>query len=180
VAFLRDIVWLPAKLDAGGGIVLSALDRSNFWTLFISIMVLATGTAFFKPSIQGSLANVLTKENSSVGWSIFYWVVNVGAFVGHYLPAIFLSGVHTPAAWRNLFLAAAAFMALNFIVLLTFKDVHSGAAKTDSPLQVLWKTLVNILEPRLIAWLLIMSGFWMMMYQLWDLQPNFIADWIDS
>jgi proton-dependent oligopeptide transporter, POT family len=25
-----------------------------------------------------------------------------------------------------------------------------------------------------------MSGFWLMMYQLWDLQPNFIADWIDS
>jgi MFS family permease len=26
----------------------------------------------------------------------------------------------------------------------------------------------------------IMSCFWLMMYQLWDLQPNFIADWIDS
>jgi len=25
-----------------------------------------------------------------------------------------------------------------------------------------------------------MSCFWLMMYQLWDLQPNFIADWVDS
>src|SRR5437762_11736805 len=37
-----------------------------------------------------------------------------------------------------------------------------------------------MLEPRLIAFLLVMSGFWLMMYQLWDLQPNFIADWVDS
>src|SRR5262249_36065016 len=40
--------------------------------------------------------------------------------------------------------------------------------------------ITNLFEPRLIAWLIIMSGFWMMMYQLWDLQPNFITDWIDS
>ena len=33
---------------------------------------------------------------------------------------------------------------------------------------------------RLPCFLLIMSGFWMMMYQLWDLHPNFIRDWIDS
>jgi hypothetical protein len=25
-----------------------------------------------------------------------------------------------------------------------------------------------------------MSCFWLMMYQLWDLHPNFIADWVDS
>ena len=25
-----------------------------------------------------------------------------------------------------------------------------------------------------------MSCFWLMMYQLWDLHPNFITDWIDS
>lgn len=164
---------------------------SNYWAFFIAVMTLATGTAFFKPSIQGSLAQNLTKENSSVGWGIFYWVVNVGAFVGHYLPSVLLTlsatlpGVlhaepNSKEAWRNLFLASAIFTSLNLLLLLTFKDVPSGAGKTDSPLQVLKRTLVNILEPRLLAWMAIMSGFWLMMYQLWDLQPNFIADWVDS
>ena len=41
-------------------------------------------------------------------------------------------------------------------------------------------TLKNFFEPRLLAFLAIMTGFWLMMYQLWDLQPNFIADWVDS
>jgi dipeptide/tripeptide permease len=174
IAFLRDVTLL-----------------SNYWGFFAGILVLATGTAFFKPSLQGSLAQDLTKANSSVGWGVFYWVVNVGAFIGHYLPSallglsVFLPGwlrgdASSPAAWRNLFLASAFFTALNLMLLLTYRDVPSGASKTDSALAVLGKTLRNVLDGRLIAWLAIMSGFWMMMYQLWDLQPNFIADWVDS
>ena len=174
IGFLRDVGFL-----------------SNYWAFFISIMTLATGTAFFKPSLQGSLANTLTRENSSVGWGWFYWVVNVGAFIGHYLPSvlrglsIFLPGVlyagsHSKEAWRNLFLMSALFTSLNLLLLLTFKDVPSGASKSESLLQVLKRTVTNLFEPRLFSWILIMSGFWMMMYQLWDLQPNFIKDWVDS
>ena len=164
---------------------------SNYWGFFSGILVLATGTAFFKPSLQGSLAQNLTKANSSVGWGVFYWVVNVGAFIGHYLPSamlalsVFLPGpffgeANSPAAWRNLFLASALFTGVNLLLLLTYRDVPSGAPAHESILTVLRKTVTNILDARLIAWLVIMSGFWMMMYQLWDLQPNFIADWVDS
>src|ERR1044071_9374662 len=174
IAFLRDLSWI-----------------NNYWGFFLGIMVLATGTAFFKPGLQGSLAQNLTKENSSVGWGIFYWIVNVGAFVGHYLPSILLTlgamlpgflhaGANSKEAWRNLFIASAFFTSFNLLLLLTFKDVPSGASKTESFWHVLWRTLTNILEPRLLAFITIMSGFWLMMYQLWDLQPNFIADWVDS
>ncbi|MCY2989049.1 MAG: MFS transporter [Planctomycetota bacterium] len=164
---------------------------SNFWGFFLGILVLATGTAFFKPSIQGSLAHTLTKANSSVGWGVFYWVVNVGAFVGHYLPTVVLllstclpgpfhATVNSPEAWRNLFLASALFTSFNLLSLFAFRDVPSGASKTETAWQVLKRTLRDVFEPRLIAWLIIMSCFWLMMYQLWDLQPNFIADWVDS
>ena len=114
IAFMRDLSWL-----------------SNYWGFFIAVMTLATGTAFFKPSLQGSLAQNLSKENSSVGWGIFYWVVNVGAFVGHYLPSILLTlggilpgflhaGANSKEAWRNLFLASAFFTSFNLLLLLTF------------------------------------------------------------
>ncbi len=159
---------------------------SNYWAFFIAILTLATGTAFFKPGIQGSLAHNLTKENSSVGWGTFYWVVNVGAFAGHFLPSLFLlkgwfgAGVNSPAAWRNLFLASAVFTSFNLLLLLTFKDVPSGASPTESIGSVLKRTITNILEPRLLSFMAIMSCFWLMMFQLWDLQPNFISDWVDS
>jgi POT family proton-dependent oligopeptide transporter len=72
------------------------------------------------------------------------------------------------------------FTSLNLLMLFVVKDVPSGASKTESILQVLSRTLRDVFEPRLVAWLLIMSCFWLMMYQLWDLQPNFIADWVNS
>ena len=168
IAFLRDVSFI-----------------SNYWGFFSGVLVLATGTAFFKPSLQGLIAHNLAKENSSVGWAIFYWVVNVGAFIGHYLPAVFLlKGVfgkaNSPEAWRSLFLASAVFTSFNLLSLFLVKDVPSGASKTESAVQVFWRTLRDVWEPRLLTWLLIMSCFWLMMYQLWDLQPNFIADWVSS
>jgi len=72
IAFLRDLPWID-----------------NYTGFFMGVLVLATGTAFFKPAIQGTLAHILDRHNSSVGWGVFYWVVNVGAFIGHYLPTIF-------------------------------------------------------------------------------------------
>lgn len=170
IAFMRDIPGIDEP-------------RELFWAFFTGIMVLATGTAFFKPSIQGSLAQSLTKENSSVGWSIFYWVVNIGALIGHYLPYFFMPNdpaQQTAGAWKNVFLAAAGISLLNFVMLLTYKDVPSGSSKEGGVGRVLVNTVVNIFDARLIAWLLIMSGFWMMMYQLWDLQPSFITDWVST
>lgn len=174
IAFLRDVSFL-----------------NNYWGFFSGILVLATGTAFFKPSLQGLIAHNLRKEDSSVGWGIFYWVVNVGAFIGHYLPSVLLglsvmlpgmfhAETNAPGAWRNLFLASAVFTSFNLISLFLVTDVPSGASKSENALQVLWRTVRDVWEPRLLTWLLIMSCFWLMMYQLWDLQPNFIADWVDS
>ncbi|MFH1747683.1 MAG: MFS transporter [Planctomycetota bacterium] len=152
----------------------------NYYGFFAGILVLATGTAFFKPALQGSIAQNLTKENSSLGWGIFYWVVNVGAVGAPFISTAILGKPHSLAGWQTLFYACAAFTCCNLLLLLTFKDVPSGADKTESTLAVLKRTFVNIVDPRLITWLLIMSCFWLMMYQLWDLHPNFITDWVDS
>jgi MFS family permease len=41
-------------------------------------------------------------------------------------------------------------------------------------------TFRNIIKPRLFIFILIMSGFWLMFMQLFDMLPNFIVDWVDS
>ncbi len=170
----KKTLFFSVTLNIAGYVMMAYL--TSFWGFFTAIMVLATGTAFFKPSLQGSLAQNLTKSNSSVGWGIFYWIVNVGAAVAPMLAAF----IRTEYSWQVLFLTGAGITALNYGMLFTFKDFQSGADKTESPIQVFVRTMKNIVEPRLVAWLLIMSCFWLMMYQLWDLHPNFITDWVDS
>ncbi len=156
------------------GYGLMATQRS-YAGFFTGTMILATGTAIFKPGIQGSLAQSLDKHNASKGWGIFYWLVNVGAMMG---PP--LAGLLRAISWPWVFYGCAFIVSLNYFMMLTYKDPASGYVGKDSPLTVFKITLKNMLDSRLIAFLLIMAGFWLMMYQLWDLHPNFIADWIDS
>ncbi len=235
----KRVLFFAISANVIGYIMMANLH--SYYGFFASILVLATGTAFFKPSLQGSIAQNLSKENSSLGWGVFYWVVNVGAFAAPFISTIVLGKPHSLEGWQTLFYFCAAFTACNLLLLLTFKDVPSGADKTETMIAVLARTIENVwpywfrggtLHPsrvsfgillgvagivllalgegrtflpigllllvvgtilvtwlrggtftwqlRLPAWLLIMACFWLMMYQLWDLHPNFITDWVNS
>src|SRR5687767_13063031 len=149
--------------------------QRSYWGFLLGCIVLATGTAIFKPGIQGAIAHTVSEENSSKGWGIFYWLVNVGAAIG---PPF--AGFLRKQSWDVVFYGCAAIVSLNYLMLLTYKDPKSGYDSTESAFKVLKVTLANLINGRLLAFLLILSGFWLMMYQLWDLHPNFINDWIDS
>ncbi|MBX3394031.1 MAG: MFS transporter [Phycisphaerae bacterium] len=171
---------MVSMLISTSGYAIMGMEHT-FAAAFWGMMLVGVGAAFFKPAIQGALSQLLTREQSSIGWGIFYWVVNIGAMIGHWISPIILLSPTTPGTYQRLFFIAAGCCAFNLIALLiVFRDVPSGASKEVHPLRVLWNTARNIVEPRLLAWLLIMSCFWMMMYQLWDAQPNFIRDWINS
>ncbi len=170
----KKTIFFSVTMNIVGYLMMAYLR--TYTGFFGGVLVLATGTAFFKPGLQGSLAQNLQKGNSSVGWGIFYWIVNVGSLIGHAWAGIMQKG----PGWKFVFISAACFTAINYLMLFTFKDFASGASKTENPWQVFKRTMVNIFEPRLISWLLIMSCFWLMMYQLWDLHPNFITDWVDT
>ena len=139
------------------------------------MIFLATGTAIFKPGIQGTLGHVLPHGKSSTGWGAFYWLVNVGAMIG---PP--LAGFLRAMSWSYVFYGCAAIVSLNYLMLFTYQDPESGYAKKDSVTDVMIVTLKNLMNGRLIVVLSILAGFWLMMYQLWDLAPNFIADWVDT
>ncbi|MDB4943682.1 MAG: Di-/tripeptide transporter [Labilithrix sp.] len=156
------------------GYVLMANVRS-YPAFFASYLIVAVGTAVFKPGIQGTLAQSMTKESSSVGWGLFYWLVNVGGAMGPLFGAFLRSN-----NWKLVFYGSALAMAMNYLMLFTYKEVDSGADKRKGALRVLVDTISNLKDVRLLTVIFLFSGFWMMLYQLWDLMPNFYADWIDS
>jgi len=156
------------------GYLLMATQR-EFWPFTIGCLVLALGTAIFKPGIQGSMLQQLDKGNSSIGWGAFYMLVNVGGFLGPPL-AHFLYGV----SWPAVFYGCAAIVSLNFLMLFTYPSVAAGGVQSGGVLRVAKTTFRNLAQPRLAAFILIMSGFWLMFMQLFDMLPNFIVDWVDS
>jgi proton-dependent oligopeptide transporter, POT family len=142
---------------------------------FASCLLLGFGTALFKPAIQGTLAQSLNPKNSSVGWGFFYWLVNVGGMIGP-----FFANFQRGHGWQWVFYGCAAVTSLNYLMLFTYPNVESGADQTKSMGRTAIDTLKNLLDFRLWIVIAIFSGFWMMLYQLWDFMPNFYADWVES
>lgn len=146
----------------------------------VGALLLALGTAVFKPGLQGIIATQIKEENSSLGWALFYQLVNFGAFIG---PP--LAGILRIMSWKWVFVACAGIVSLNYLLLLTFAEPDKPAGAVEAArkkgfLTTLIESAEGILEPRLMAFLAIFSGFWAMFYQLFDLLPNFIEDWVDS
>jgi len=91
--------------------------RMDYAGFFWGCIFLAAGTAIFKPGVQGTLAATLKNSNASVGWGIFYQLVNIGGFLG---PVI--AGILRLLAWKYVFLACAAIVCVNFLWLPFYKD----------------------------------------------------------
>ena len=56
--------------------------RQDLLGFAFGCFLLAAGTAIFKPGVQGTLAATMKKSSASVGWGLFYQIVNVGGFLG--------------------------------------------------------------------------------------------------
>ncbi|MGE5707234.1 MAG: MFS transporter [Bacteroidota bacterium] len=165
--------------------------QANFWGFFTGAMLVATGTAIFKPGIQGVLAHSTHAKNAPLGWSVFYMVVNIGGSVG---PLV--TGFMKALPWSYVFFLSAAVHALNFLFLLGFQEPQGDNVRVEKQKQpsflaavqanaqefvtIFWTSIKNLFEPRLITFLVVFSGFWLMFMQLFDLLPNFITDWVDS
>ena len=150
-------------------------DRT-YEIFFAGAMFLALGTAIFKPGLQGIIANQMPRKSAALGWALFYQMVNIGGFVG---PAI--AGALRVDDWTWVFLMCAAAISLNFIPLFLFREPeHKGSLSEKSFGQVFMDSARGLLEPRLFFFTLAFAGFWLMFYQLFDILPNFIDDWVDS
>ena len=170
IAFTLNIIGYSSMANATG-----------FWSMLAAALCVGTGTAIFKPPVQGSVAKSLNESNSGLGFGIFYWVVNIGGFIAPMLAA-FLRGNEAHPTWSAVFYGAALVTALNFLpAFFLFREPErSPATKGKRPLSVFADTMAVLWKDRtMLRFLLVISGFWFMFMQLWDLLPNFLDEWVD-
>lgn len=176
----RKSMFLAFAINIAGYITMA--NASGFWTMMLAGVMVGTGTAIFKPPVQGAVAKSLNKENSGLGFGIFYWIVNIGGFAAPMAAAALRGDVSHPT-WNHLFYGAAVVTAFNYLpAIFLFKEPEiSAEAKAVKPLQIFRETLgVLWRDQSMLRFLLIISGFWFMFMQLWDLLPNFIDEWVDT
>ncbi|MFQ6103235.1 MAG: MFS transporter [Candidatus Glassbacteria bacterium] len=136
--------------------------------LFLTVVMV--GGSFIKPLITGTVAKTTTETNRARGYSLFYWVVNIGAFSGKTFVPYIRQGIGLP--YVNFFSSAMAFLALIFAVFI-FKRVDSpGEGKSIREVLHALKSIFR--APRLVALTLIVAGFWIIQYQLYATMPKYV------
>ncbi len=163
----------------------------TYWGFFVGAVVLASGTAIFKPGIQGTLVKATTRSNSSMAWGIFYQTVNIGGYLGPIVAARMRSEfAHISPAhgWTMVFIACAIIISCNFLLLLTYREVGKEERLEQAKLRregklkdegLFVESIRELIKPHVFVYLLIFSGFWFMFNALFDVLPMHIRDWVD-
>lgn len=152
----------------------------TFTGVFIMYLYLALGAALFKPIISATIAKTTTSETSSIGFGIFYMMVNIGAFFGPMVTLLFKGSSHL------IFYISAAIVSLNFILLFLYKEPEQGIRKkqSNSLIKTFKTVFLNMTEIfkdwKFILFLIIVAGFWTMYNQLFFTLPVFISQWVNT
>lgn len=137
----------------------------------------ALGIALVKPCVVGTTARASKKNVRSIGYSIYYTLVNVGGAAGPYLA----SWVHQHVSVENVFrMAALSVFLMFFLVLLLFQEPRrSGEAQTASLGQAAKNFLTVLSNPRFMLFLLIFSGYYIAYWQSFIVLPLYIHDYVN-
>ncbi len=151
---------------------------SSFTGVFLIYLFLALGAALFKPIISATVAKTTTKETASIGFGVFYMMVNLGAFIG---PLVTL--VLQKKEYDYVFYASAIIIALNFFLLFFYKEPErekSTLSVWESLAKVFKNIYIALSDIKLVVFLLLVAGFWTMYNQLFFTLPVFITQWVDT
>jgi dipeptide/tripeptide permease len=137
----------------------------------------ALGIALVKPAVVGTTARASKENVRSIGYSIYYTLVNIGGAAGPYVA----SWVHRHMSVENVFRVAAGSVFLMFFAVLIFfrEPRRSGEVQTASLAESLKNFGMVLGNPRFMLFLLIFSGYWIVYWQEFIILPIYVHDYIN-
>ncbi len=158
---------------------------NGFWGFLAVYFLVAVGHGMFKPVVISTVTKSTTDENSSMGFGIFYMMVNIGGFLG---PIV--AGIVRGWDWQYVFYASAGWIVLmGLVALFVYKEPpRDAAAESQRSLSDVFRGMMGVvgngrfflliagmlfllvmgskwLEPRVY---LPAAGIWLVVNLLWD------------
>jgi POT family proton-dependent oligopeptide transporter len=161
-----------AVLPAGRPLV-AALGSQLYITL--ALLITAIGGSLIKPCIVGTVARTTTKETKSLGYSIYYTLVNLGGAFGPLLALL----VRQNLGFAYVLVMCATTSLLSALVTLLFFTEPPRPADAPPP-----KSMAGVLRDmvmvfgnlKFITFLIIFSGFWVMFWPIFYALPIYARD----
>jgi dipeptide/tripeptide permease len=152
---------------------------TSYTGMFIAFFYVGLGAGLFKPVIQATVAKSTDAETSSIGFGIFYMVVNIGAFIG----PLFSSELRLHS-WNWVFLMSSGIILINLLIVIFFYREPPRVMQSEplgrSMRHVLRNMWSAVSDLKFLVFLLIIIGFWSMYNQLFYTLPVFIEQWVDT
>ena len=148
-----------------------------FALMHLLMLVPAMGPAVVKPVVVGTTARAANENVRTLGYSIYYTVVNIGAAIG----PVAASLVRTSVGVESVFLVSAGLtLAMGVVTLLFYREPDRNAEpQVASVAKALRNLLLVLKNGRFVVFLLIFSGFWVVFWQQYISLPIYVRTYVD-
>ena len=115
---------------------------NSFWGFLGVYFLVAVGHGMFKPVVISTVAKATTPETGSMGFGIFYMMVNIGGFLG---PIV--AGIVRGWDWQYVFYASALWILLMGAITLTFyrEPPRDAAAESRRSLRDVFRGMIEVI-----------------------------------
>ncbi|MBE3072191.1 MAG: MFS transporter [Acidobacteria bacterium] len=152
----------------------AAGQSSAYAAVFLSLLVMATGSGLFKPIISGTIARTTDERTSAIGFGIYYWMINLGAFVAPMVVSV-IKGF----SWQYVFVASSAYTGLMLIPTVFLFREPPRPASTKKLKDVLIGAAQVLGDARFMLMVVIYSGFWILYFQNYGSVLWYLRDFVD-
>ena len=147
--------------------------------LFVGCILIlpALGVALVKPCVVGTTARASKENVRSIGYSIYYTMVNIGSATGPYVA----DWAHQKLGIERVFgVSALSVFAMFFVVLLFFREPKRTASEPAPSISITLRNFLVVLgNPRFMLFLLIFTGYWIVYWQQFITLPGYVHAYID-
>ncbi|RJP73450.1 MAG: MFS transporter [Ignavibacteriales bacterium] len=153
-------------------------DFNLYWLLLVFLILTAFGGSFIKPSVLGTVSVASTPETKSLGFAVYYWLVNVGAMLGPTIAYLVRDEFGNEFVYIVSSLSCLAMLIVN---LFLYKEVKvESDAETESLGKKIANLFVVLTNVKFMIFLLIYSLYWIIFWQEFIIVPYYITDFIDK
>lgn len=148
------------------------------WLVLAVLLIPALGPSVVKPCVAGTTARASAENVRSLGYSIYYTIVNIGGTLGPIVAFL----VRRQLGWgiESVFRVSALSVFLMFWATLLFfrEPARSDQQQAASIPAALKNMLVVLGNFRFMLFLLVFSGYWIVFWQVFIGMPLYIRGYV--
>jgi proton-dependent oligopeptide transporter, POT family len=148
------------------------------WLVGAILMVPAIGPSLVKPCVAGTTGRASKENVRTIGYSIYYTLVNVGGTLGPIIGSLVRQHISIESVFRT---SSLCVFLMFWVTLFFFREPRQEGEQQVSSVLAAIKNMVVILGNwRFVVFLAVYSGYWIVFWQEWASLPLFVRTYVNK